>query len=134
VCKRDNGRLLSYTVRMIRVFTSKTQAFGEIGEEVAVRYLKAQGFSIIDRNVANKYGEIDIVAKKGSVTYFFEVKTGRKGGWLNPAENLTKEKLRKFLISVEHYCLMNRIKDYRAQGVVVLMGAGEPVVEILDLH
>ena len=117
----------------MKVFTSKTQKIGEKGEDEAVSYLKKQGFRIVERNIANKFGEIDIVAKKAGKYYFFEVKAGQKGGFVNPAENLTKAKLGKFLISVEHYVLVHNIKEYRAQGIIVLFRQGSVSVEILDL-
>lgn len=99
-------------------------------------FLMKHGFTVLERNIANRFGEIDVVAKKKGVIYFFEVKAGKQGGWLNPAENLTKEKLRKFLISVEHYCLTNKIKNYRVQGIVVLLPQGqegETKIELLEL-
>ena len=117
----------------MKIFTSKTQAIGEIGETAAAAYLKKEGFTIIERNAANKYGEIDIVARKGKIYYFFEVKAGKQGGFINPAENLTREKLRKVFISVEHYCLVKKIKEYRIQGILVLIGVGEVKVEIIEL-
>ncbi len=120
----------------MKQFTSKTQKIGEIGEEKACMFLMKQGFTILERNVANKFGEIDVVAKKAGKHYFFEVKAGKQGGFVNPAENLTKEKLRKFSISVEHYCLINKIKDYRVQGVVVILPRDEDLgssIEIIDL-
>jgi len=119
---------------MIRIFTSPSQALGERGEEEAVRMLKKDGFTIIERNVANRYGEIDIVAKKKGITYFFEVKAGRLGSLYNPAENLTPVKLRKFFISVEHYVLYHKIKEYRAQGILVRLGGEEKTeIEYIDL-
>jgi putative endonuclease len=120
----------------VKHFTSKTQQIGEKGEDQAQVFLMKQGFSIVERNIANKYGEIDIIAKKKGVYFFFEVKAGMEGSWFNPAENLTKTKLRKFLISVEHYCLTCNIKEYRVQGVIVLLPqreGGEVKVEIIDL-
>lgn len=120
---------------MIRVFTSKSQALGEKGEDEAVRYLKKLGYSIVERNAANKFGEIDIVGKKKGIYYFFEVKAGIAGTWFNPAENLNKAKLRKFLISAEHYVLVHSIKDYRVQGVIVLFDQNREVqVEMIDLY
>ncbi len=118
----------------MKQFTSKTQKTGELGEEAAVMFLMKQGYTIVERNIANKYGEIDIVAKKGSVYYFFEVKAGKYGSFVNPAENLTPLKLRKFLISVEHYCYTRNIKDYRVQGIIVLLqGTTAHSVEIIDI-
>ncbi|MFZ4500089.1 MAG: YraN family protein [Minisyncoccia bacterium] len=121
---------------MIRQFTSKTQKIGERGESSAVAYLIKQGFSIVERNRANKYGEIDIVAKKRGIYYFYEVKTARLGSWFNPAENMTNAKIRKFLISVEYYCLMNTIKEYRAKALIVklpIQEGGEVQIEFLDV-
>ena len=118
---------------MIRIFTSKTQQIGEKGEEMAKVFLMKQGFTVIEQNVANKYGEIDIVAKKSNLWYFFEVKAGKKSSFFNPAENLTEKKIRKFRISVEHYTLIHSIKNYKMQGVIVLIGAGGSKVEIIDI-
>ena len=39
--------------------------FGAWGEEVACRYLKRQGYKILNRNFRCKRGEVDIVATKG---------------------------------------------------------------------
>lgn len=114
-------------------FTSKTQKIGEIGEEKACMFLVKQGFRIIERNSANKFGEIDIVAKKGNAYYFFEVKTGKRGGFVNPGENLTKEKLRKLFISVSHYCLMRSIKQHKIEGIIVLLDEDNAFVERIDL-
>ncbi len=117
----------------MKQFTSKTQKIGELGEDKACLFLMKQGFTVVERNVSNKFGEIDIVATKGGKYYFFEVKTGRAGGFINPAENLTKEKLRKFTISVEHYALVKKIGEFTIKGILVLLGRSEDRVEIIDL-
>lgn len=107
---------------------------GEKGEEFACDFLMKQGYTIIERNVANKYGEIDIVAKKGTTVHFFEVKAGKQGSWFNPADNLTRAKLHKLVISAEYYALIHHIKEYRVQGVIVMIGSGEKGgVEIMEL-
>lgn len=48
---------------------------GETGENVATRFLMKHGFRIMDRNYRKKWGEIDIVAKKGGELHFIEVKS-----------------------------------------------------------
>jgi len=47
---------------------------GKVGEEEAVRWLEAQGFAILDRNVVTHAGEIDLVAREGDTLCFIEVK------------------------------------------------------------
>ena len=119
---------------MIRIFTSKAQKIGERGEEEALVYLRAQGFRIIGRNEANKFGEIDIIAQKEGVTYFYEVKAGHSASGINPAENLTASKIRKFLVSVQHYCLLHEVGEYKVQGIIVRFPtSGDPGIEIIDL-
>jgi len=60
---------------MPKVFTSKTQQIGEIGENIAVKFLMKHGFAILERNYTKKWGEIDIIAKKSNKIYFIEVKS-----------------------------------------------------------
>ncbi len=60
---------------MPKVFTSEKQKIGEIGENIAVKFLMKHGCSILDRNYTKKWGEIDIVAEKKEKIYFVEVKS-----------------------------------------------------------
>lgn len=56
---------------------SKTekQKVGEMGENVACRFLVKHGYKIIEQNYWKKWGEIDVIAKKKGVLHFIEVKT-----------------------------------------------------------
>lgn len=47
----------------MEVEKKNTKKIGDLGESIAVKYLKNKGFSIIQRNYRKKYGEIDIVAR-----------------------------------------------------------------------
>lgn len=48
---------------------------GALGEDAACQFLVKRGFKIIERNYRKKWGEIDIIAEKGSEVRFVEVKT-----------------------------------------------------------
>ena len=50
------------------------RARGRVGEDDAVRWLDTQGYKIVERNVVNHGGEIDIVAKDGETLCFIEIK------------------------------------------------------------
>lgn len=54
-----------------------TRARGNIAEERGCEYLRSQGLRIVDRNVYNRFGEIDIIALKESVLHFIEVKSAQ---------------------------------------------------------
>jgi putative endonuclease len=60
---------------MPKIFTSEKQKIGELGENIASRFLMKQGFSVIDRNYTKKWGELDIVVEKEKVIHFIEVKS-----------------------------------------------------------
>ena len=60
---------------MPKVFTSETQKIGEIGENIATKFLMKHGFDIKDRNYTKKWGELDIVAEKENKLHFVEVKS-----------------------------------------------------------
>lgn len=46
-----------------------------MGENIACKYLRSQGFYIKERNFQRKWGELDIIAQKDNVFHFFEVKS-----------------------------------------------------------
>jgi len=50
------------------------RARGGAGEQVAEEWLTARGFRIVERNVRNHGGEIDLVAREGDTLCFVEVK------------------------------------------------------------
>jgi putative endonuclease len=83
---------------MPKKFTSKNQKTGELGESVAVRYLEAHGYDIVERNYTKPCGEIDIVAAKEGMVHFIEVKAQKVSvhpATVTPAENLHTRKAAK---------------------------------------
>jgi putative endonuclease len=54
---------------------TEKQKIGQIGEDCACDYLVKNGYKVVDRNYSKKWGEIDIVAKKGKLLHFVEVKS-----------------------------------------------------------
>ncbi len=77
--------------------TYKSQ-LGQLGENLACKYLVKKGYKIIDRNYRQKWGELDIIAKAPDRTLVFvEVKTMAESGYsgLKPEDQLTGVKLEK---------------------------------------
>ncbi|MBE7414952.1 MAG: YraN family protein [Deltaproteobacteria bacterium] len=81
----------------------KRKAFGNAGEDEAVRFLEKNGYRIIERNFHCRYGEIDIIARDGSAIVFVEVKT-RGGDAFGPAAaSVDEKKQRKMTIASQLY-------------------------------
>jgi putative endonuclease len=52
----------------------KAERRGRFGEAMAALYLRTQFFSIIEKRLKTPVGEIDLVARRGALTLFVEVK------------------------------------------------------------
>lgn len=48
---------------------------GNIGENIACKFIESRYYKVICRNYQKKYGELDIIALKDGVLNFFEVKS-----------------------------------------------------------
>ena len=75
---------------------------GNQNEELALEFLEAEGFRIVERNYyARKLGEIDIIALRDDVLHFIEVKSGQAD--FDPVYNFTPSKQRKVINSSYYY-------------------------------
>jgi len=68
---------------------------GRRGEAAAARYLERRGWRILDRNYRSGHKEVDLVARRGRVLAFVEVKTRRNGSFGHPLESITWQKRRE---------------------------------------
>lgn len=104
----------------------KHQALGRIGEETVKNHLKRKGFRCIEQNYQKKWGEIDLILKKGNTLHFIEVKTVSRGtrpqngsayvsrenicravshGTWRPEDNVDRRKLQKLIRTAETWML-----------------------------
>ncbi len=109
---------------------SKTdkQKVGEIGENVACRFLMKRGFEIVERNYWKKWGEIDVIAKKDGVLRFIEVKTvscktladvTRGTDAYRPEDNIHPWKLKRLSRTMQTYLLEKGNDDIEWQFDVI---------------
>jgi len=91
----------------------KNQKIGSIGEKIAFSYLKKNKFNILSRHFTSRWGELDIVAKKGEKIHFIEVKTrvGEKKG--KPYEAVNYFKIRALRRTIEYYLLKNKLFNFK---------------------
>lgn len=107
---------------MPKIFTSKTQKLGEIGENIASRFLVKQGFIIQERNYTQRWGEIDIITSKENKIYFIEVKSvSRKNlkdvpretlDSYRPEDNMHPWKMKRMAKTIQTYMMSNKVPEY----------------------
>jgi putative endonuclease len=65
---------------------------GRRGEALAARILRARGWTIVDRNYRAGHREIDLVARRGPIVAFIEVKTRTDCAFGHPLAAITRRK------------------------------------------
>lgn len=103
----------------MKKFTSNSQKIGELGEEVACKFLIKHGFYVLERNYTKKWGEIDVIAEKDNKRYFIEVKSvscvtlptfsDDDLFMKRPEENMHPWKLKRLRRVVETYLINQRL-------------------------
>jgi putative endonuclease len=122
---------------MPKVFTSETQKIGEIGENIAVKFLMKHSFGVLDRNYTKKWGEIDIIAEKDNKLHFVEVKSvssayakalvdrresvSRETDDYRVEDNMHPWKLKRMSRTIQTYLLDKRIGDEKEWQVDLLV-------------
>lgn len=71
------------------------RARGRLGEDEAIRWLKARGYRIVERNYQCRLGEIDVVAMEGEVLCFVEIKARATRAFGTAIEAVSLAKQRK---------------------------------------
>lgn len=66
---------------------------GQHGEQIAAAHCERQGWTILERNWRNRFGELDIIATDGGALIVIEVKTRSTDKFGDAAEAVTPEKL-----------------------------------------
>jgi len=96
---------------------------GDLGEDIACRFLVKQGFEIVERNYWKKFGEIDIIAKKAKKLHFIEVKSvthetfyGRGLDDFRPEDNVHPAKLARLSRTIQTYLIEKGVSDLPAQA------------------
>jgi putative endonuclease len=121
-----------------------TARVGRIGEELAARYLEANGYRLIVSNFkvpvgrnsrgVQATGEIDIIALDGDTLCFIEVKTRRSAEFAAPIANVDLRKQRQITRTARVYQRIFRVGGLqrRFDVVSVVLGKrGEPTIELV---
>jgi len=123
---------------------------GNLGEDIACRFLIGQGFTIKDRNYLKKYGEIDIVAEKDTELHFIEVKSvshknsnspDEQFKYFLPEENIHPQKCKRLSRTIESYLLDEKKgirggldSDWQFDVVIVFLCMDKKTAEVKFLQ
>ena len=81
----------------------KRKELGDIGEELARKFLKKKGYRIRETNFRCREGEIDIIAEHKDYLVFIEVRTKTGSSFGSPEESVTTAKKEKLIATALAY-------------------------------
>jgi putative endonuclease len=76
---------------------------GKKGEQMAEQYLIQKGFTVLHRNWRHAKYEVDLIALKGPVLHFIEVKLRSSKDFGPPEKKVTKKKFRNLLMAADEF-------------------------------
>jgi len=107
---------------------------GRLGEDIAARYLKQQGYKILIRNYRNRYGEVDIICTRDRTIVFIEVKTRTGTSFGSPEDSVTKTKqehIRKVALIYLESFPQPFIKEIRFDVIGIFIEGDKPRINHL---
>ena len=111
---------------------------GILGERIAVKFLRKNGYRILARNFRIRYGEIDciMVDPVDDCTVFVEIKTRTNTVFGTPEEAVTPRKLKEIFRTSEYFMMKNPHvpKMQRIDVIAVTLGSDGTVHEIRQIR
>ncbi|MEX1183878.1 MAG: YraN family protein [Gemmatimonadota bacterium] len=100
--------------------------FGASAESLAATFLEARGWSLLHRNWRWRSREIDIVARRGRLVAFVEVRARRSADRGHPFETIGRRKRRDLEIAARAWIAIHgaAADEYRFDAIAVLDGTG----------
>jgi putative endonuclease len=87
--------------RTFAPMSTATQAFGELGERIAERWLRRRGWRVVNRRFRNGRRDIDLVVEREGTVAFVEVKARKGADFGDPVESVNWRKQRELTRSAQ---------------------------------
>lgn len=111
----------------------KHNEFGKEGEQIAVDFLKKNGYTITYKNYRFLQAEIDIIARKGDILVIVEVRSRSSDFIENIAETVTAKKIKLLVMAADHYITDNNLDvEVRFDIITILKNKSQFELEHLE--
>lgn len=109
----------------------RSHDLGRRSETIACDYLKARGWTILERNYRAGHKEIDIIARRAHTIAFVEVKARTRGDYGHPLDAIDWRKRRELAFAARAWLSLNPTPgcEYQFDAVSVTWQGSARVVE-----
>jgi len=106
---------------------------GNKGERLALDFLVANGYTILEKNYRFQKAEIDIIAQKEDILAVIEVKTRSTDYFGNPQDFVNKKKIELLLKTINHYVDQKDLDlEIRFDIIAILIQGGKTNIEHIE--
>ena len=106
---------------------------GRESEKIAMEFLVAKGYRIIETNYRFRNKEIDIIAMQNNILVVVEVKSALSGGDENPGDLVNIKKQQYLISAAEAYIMSHQIDaEVRFDVIFVFRAEGNRIEHIED--
>ncbi|MDP2060713.1 MAG: YraN family protein [Flavobacteriaceae bacterium] len=100
---------------------------GKSGEQLAVDFLKNNGYKIIEQNYFFQKAEVDIIARKGNILAVVEVKSRTGTDFGDPETFVSKKKIQLLVKAIDHYVISKDLDvDVRFDIIAIVYSRSKP--------
>ena len=85
----------------------ESNQLGVWGESLAAGYLREHGYEVLEANFRSRFGEIDLIARKGGYVAFVEVKLRRSDRYGRAAEQVDGRKQQRLMLAARSYLALH---------------------------
>ena len=107
----------------VRPMSAARQAFGELGERIAERWLRKRGWRVVQRRFRNGRRDIDLVVERDGTVVFVEVKARRGADFGGPVQAVNwrkqKELERSAMVWIDRHGRDAEIYRFDVVGVLL---------------
>lgn len=108
------------------------RTIGSRYEESAAAFLEQNGYSILEKNYRDRYGEIDLVAEEGRYLVFVEVKYRKNRDCGYPEEAVNSEKQKRIRHTARYYLYKHGLSEETPCRFDVVAVMGDEIRLIKD--
>jgi putative endonuclease len=96
----------------------RAQALGARAEAIVCAHLVDRGYAIVARNARVGRKEIDVIARRGRLFVFCEVRARARAGFVSPLATIDRAKVQRIRAAAAQW-----LRDRRARGFAVRFDA-----------
>ncbi len=111
-----------------------SKALGDRGELLAADFMSRHGYEIVERNFRYNRAEIDLIARKGDMIVFCEVKTRKSNAYGTGEEAVDSKKQNQIRKAADGYVYARGIENLEFRFDVIVVDVREKTTSIRHIE